>query len=364
VEFAECLWYDERRVVTWVSCRESDNHSDCMTSLQDKEGCLPVKLTESGKECEECLEDGVYPWWYNVDFIGYSINLPLNESSVRNLKVADRIDSKLIVEVLEASENRETGIFAEFADLLPDRKLEEVVLCAQCASKHFFTVYCEEICQLWDIASALERKIELDNKFYDRRWRRIKVTKNRVKCLRFSDIPWPVQDADRITSPSQLDKSAVRRLLFSKCVIEKNMYRNGLLPDELLVSYKRLWNPKVFQRLLPSHGSKLSRLMMDSLSKERAAILEGVRIIQNYLRDFEYENWEVVLNDNPSKAQWLYSPRFRIRPDAKWDTGVFQPERWPRKDKPKENSPLLGIGLCLAFEAVLFTGFLQHVQSV
>jgi len=323
-----------------------------------------VKLTEDSKECEECLEDGIYPWWYNVDFIGYSINLPLDESSVRNLKVADRIDSKLIVEVLEASKNRETGIFAEFRGLLPDQELGDIVLCAKCASKHAFAVYCEELCQLWDLASALERKILMDKELYDKRWRRIKMTRDRRKCLRFSDIPWPVQDGEMITSPSQLEKRAVRRFLFSQCILEKNMYERDIWLGDLLKANKCLWNPKTFQRLLLPHSSKLSRFMMDSLAKERAAILEGVRIIQNYLRDFEYENWEVVLDDDISRAQWEFSPRYRHCLSTRWESRVFQPERWPRKETPPTESNLFGIGLCLALETVLFTGFLRSVQPV
>lgn len=318
---------------------------------------LPVCTPDEKHECEACSGDPEEPWWYQTDFIGHSINLPLDEDMVRNLVAADDIDPARVSEILEASRNRERGLFKDLESFLPTRKLTQVFLCTECMEREFIAAWVEEICQLKDIVTTLEQRILFDKKSYDSRWLTMETFPENLPCSRFCDIPWPVRGAQSLTSPDQLSKTEVRRFLFSRCIFQDNLNnrRPGLLPHEVYASYKRKWDPKFFKDRLPWYCQNTPSFVTES-----AAILEGVTKVKQYLDEFENENWEVVLRNDASFAEWKWSTLYRLKPQVFiQDTGTYSPERWPRvDDKPTSpNKTLISLGLCLVTEAVILASF-------
>jgi len=214
---------------------------------------------------------------------------------------------------------------------------------------------------LWEIVHALERRIDLDQQHYEIRCRAIHDAPQRFRGLRFCDIPWPVRDAEIITAPGQLKKSEVRRFLFARCIFRKYIFtKKQLYPEEILEHYRRFWDPKLFQRRLPWYSRA-----MPSFATEHAAVLEGVALIRQYLDELEEEDWEVVLSDNPSEAEWTYSSRYRIKACSKWDKSKMESKKWfERPLVTAERISFISLGLCLATEAILYAGFLRSVQSL
>jgi len=324
-------------------------------------GFLPTRWTEDAAKCESCSEDPEEdPWWYQTNMIGHSITLPLSEDSMRNLIAVEGLDPARVVEILQANEDWSVGIFKDIGFLHPTRSLCDVILCYDCLKEQSFDAWVEELCQLWDIVDALERSIDLDKQRYEMRCRAIRYAPRKFHELRFCDIPWPVRGADKITSPAQLKKSEVRRFLFSRCIIQKYLSaRKRLFPRDVVAHYKRFWNPKLFRSRLPWYIQAVPSFVAD-----QAAMLEGVALIRQYLDELEEEDWEVILSDNPSQAEWALSSRYRMTSSRKWYAKEFKPENWPRKaSKPTGQLHFATLGLCLATEAFLYAGFLQLTQS-
>jgi hypothetical protein len=243
-----------------------------------------------------CNGDPEGPWWYQTDFIGHSITLPLNYAALHNLGVAG-IDPSRVIEVLEASQDRESGIFKDISFLHPTRKLAKVVLCSDCRYDHYFFAWAEESRQLFEIVHALERQMDLDRQRYDNQWTKLKASPEKLKNIRFCDVPWPVRGSLKVSSPKDLRKSEVLRFLFARCTRLHYLYRRkpGLSPKEMVTEYKRTWDPKSFARHRPWYSQRLP-----SFLTQQAAIVEGVRRIRRFLDEYEYENWgvnEKILED-------------------------------------------------------------------
>jgi len=281
---------------------------------------IPTRLVGAA-ECEAC-NNNMPAFWYQTDMIGHSIYLPLSDTAVRNLQATYDIDPARAAEVLHANDNREEGLFTEISHAIPNRKLTELALCADCTTKQAFMAWVEELCQIMDIVHALEERILADKRIYDGRWRGLKANPKALIGLRFSDIPWPVHGSGNFTSPNQLTKSGVRRFLFSRCIYEKYAFMSGKHPKELLTAHRMRWDPKWFKKHLPWYCRTLP-----SFVEERAAILEGVNLIQRYLKQLEKDDWEVVLGDDPSRAQWERGVRYPLRgcvPDLEY----YNSEKW------------------------------------
>jgi len=293
-----------------------------------KKGFIPVQVVTKKKDCQGCTTD-LTELWYDTDMLGHSIRLPLDYDAVRNLQAASDIDPARVVEILRASANREEGLFAEIGEILPVDKVKELSLCKKCRPKQSLWAWVEEICQLLDIARSMEERMLADKRIYDHRWRILKLRPANLITLGFSDIPWPVQGHpsfnNKITLPSQITKSAVRRFLFSRCIYEKSAFMDGRHPRDLLSEYRKRWDRKWFNRYLPWYCRALP-----SKVAERAAILEGVSRLGRIFNELEHDNWEVILGDSPSLAQWELSPRFPLR--ERWSAlERYDPEKWARE---------------------------------
>jgi hypothetical protein len=275
-------------------------------------------------DCEACGKDQL-EFWYNIDMIGHSIQLPLNDDAVRNLQAAYDIDAARAAEVLRASSKRDEDLFREIGHKLPKEKLKELALCRSCVAEQQFLAWVEELCQIMDIVHSMEEKLLADKRVYDGRWRGLKARPESLAGLRFCDIPWPIRGSQTLTSPKQLTKSGVRRFLFSRCIYEKYAFMNGRHPRGLLIEYKMRWDQKWFKRHLPWYCRALP-----SFVAERAAILEGVALIGRYIKELEEDNWEVVLGDDPSKAQWNQSIKYPLH-ERRPELECYKPEKWVRE---------------------------------
>jgi hypothetical protein len=297
--------------------------------------------------CEGCNGDPEYPWWYQTNMIGLSVTLPLDEPSIQNLGAMDDIDPALVVEILEAHKDWSVGIFKEISSLHPKRNLCDVVLCRDCLQDQCFGAWVEELCQIWEIVYALERRIDLDKQRYEMRCMALRATPQSFYKLRFCDLPWPVRGSEKITSPGQLSKSEVRRFLFSRCILRKYLFQGRQnYPREVLTHYKRFWNPKRLRRLFPWY----SRAFPSSLTEQKE-ILKGVALVRRYLDELEEEDWKVILGDNPSQAQKTYSSIYRLK----------RPNKAPES---VGHLRLAALGVCLATEAALLIGIMQRFRPV
>jgi len=320
-----------------------------------KKGFIQVRAVDKN-ECEGCTTD-LSEYWYRSDMVGYSIRLPLDHDSVRNLQAASDVDPARVVDILQASENRSVGLFQEIGPKLPTRKVQEKALCKACTAKQSLQAWVEEICQLIDIVRALEECILADKRIYEQRWRSITIKPSSLIRLPFSDIPWPVQGSRNhtITSPDQITKSAVRRFLFSRCVYEKYAFMVGKHPRDLMMDYRRRWDPKWFRRHLP-RGLNINIKGFRHATKQWEAILEGVSRIQRIFTELEEDNWEVILGDQPSEAQWELSPKFPMRVRLTDSEEVYTPIKWTRHGKAATRIDYATIGFYAA--AGFLSGYL------
>lgn len=101
----------------------------------------------------------------------------------------------------------------------------------------------------------------------------------------------------------------------------------GRHPRDLLIEYRKRWDPKWFKRYLPWYSRALPSYVDD-----RAAILEGVSRICRIFNQLEADNWEPVLGDSPSLAHWELSPKFPLR--ERWSSiEYYDADKWQQEEQ-------------------------------
>jgi len=283
--------------------------------------------------------------------VGHSITSPLSSDSIRNLELIDEdLDLALVSEVLEASANREQGIFKQLAFIHPTRRLADVTLCRECMDEEAFFAWVEELCQLKELATMLERRIDLEKQLYDIQWWNINSAPEAIGELQFSDIPWPVSASKKIVSPNQLRKSDVHRFLLSDCILKKYLCRKRrrMLPRDVMAEYKRRWDPQAFKRCMPWYNRALCLF-----NRDRASILEGVQLIRGYLDEFDHDpkkRRSVVQRSWKGWHRWM-------KPSSECDLGSSL------RGRPRDRSHLASLGVALAVEVIAYVGFLKGARS-
>lgn len=271
------------------------------------------------------------------------------------------MDPNLVVEVLEASANRESGIFKDIKGLHPKRNLDVIPLCHDCVEDECFFAWVEELCQLWEVVRALERVMGIEKRRHDLGWDHITITPEKLATMQFHEMPWPMRNPREATSPKMLQESEVRRFLFSRCIIEKHLAkrrRRPVHPKEVLAAYKRMWNPRLFKRRLRWYNR-----LLPSFMTEQAAILKGVALVWQYLDEYEDENRDIFSSTNSRYAQWLWKRRAQ---SSEFDERLFPeyPRKSPRRNRnPVSSSHWVTLGVTLCAEAVLYTGLMRAVRA-
>jgi hypothetical protein len=290
--------------------------------------------------------------------VGYSITLPLNGASFTNLEAAG-IDPGCVIELLQANRNRKSGIFRDLAFLHPTRKPEDVALCADCRWDHYFYAWTEELCQLRDIVRAIERHIDLDRQRYEIKWMKLRASPVKSTTLRFCDVPWPVRNSEKISSPKQLKKAEVLRFFFSRCIVLYYLHRpkRRLFPRQMVAQYRRTWNPKIFTRRMPWYSQRIP-----SFLTQQAAILEGVALIRRFLDEYEYDNWGVYETPDMGLTWPEDEDHQTTEVSRSKDLAYFNPNRWLGKDQQRISSKFT-LGTMLALQTTAYIGFAQRLTS-
>lgn len=260
---------------------------------ESQPGRTTPQLTDNSFSCQACYPLSKEPWWYNIDMIGHSIHLPLDERAVELLMAAE-LDPLLVTEILETHASHKMD-FQRLIRELPTSDLEDVMLCSECWDVQRHTLLLEELCQLHDIVECMEAVIELEFIQHTKKWREFEKRMDQLPTLRFCDVPWPVRNPLSMESPDQLTRWDVHRFLFTRIVLMHHFVNTPpgyIYQSDMMQMLKDRWDTSVFEMRMEVASEPLTTTQRD--------ILNGVSRIRLFLE--EVERTGILTNLDPEVA--------------------------------------------------------------